>query len=214
MHVRWGFVGVSLLLACGTVMLGGQSSAPTVPLTHTGQPPSVKEVLAGRGIRGREQVVQALTMADPELRSLAAARLEEEKDPEAAALLRKALSTEENPVVLVNFASMLWALGEPEGRMRLEAFCRDAPSRDILMRAAEQLSFRHKGGLCARALLDDYRKGLSSGQLLETLSLLQAIASDVALEDKTQMSRVAEEESRSPDLHIRVEARHLSRELR
>lgn len=214
MYVRWGYLRVLVVLACNTAMTCAQGPPPQIPDMHTGQPPSVKQQLVEHGIRGRAQVVQALVTADPEVRSLAASLLAGERDPEAAALIQKALSTEQNPTVIVNFATELWALDVPEGQVRLEAFCRNAPSRDTLLRAAEQLSFRHKGGVCARALVDYYRTGLTSGQLLETLSLLQAIASDVTPEDKILMSRLADEESSSPDLHVRVEARHLSRELR
>ena len=214
MYVRNDYLRVLVLLGCNAAMTGAQGPAPQLSGMRTGQPPSVKQRLAEHGIRERAQVVQALVTADPELRSLAASLLVGERDPEAAALIRKALSTEQNPTVIVTFATELWALDVPEGQVRLEAFCRNAPSRDTLILAAEQLSFRHKGGLCARALVDDYRTGLTSGQLLETLSLLQSIASDVTPEDKIVMSRLADEESSSPDLHVRVEARHLSRELR
>ena len=73
---------------------------------------------------------------------------------------------------------------------------------------------RQKGGLCARPLVKAYRDAAALEQLLQILSILQAIAPDVKPEDKPNVITLADEESHSPDLHIRVEARRLGRQFR
>ncbi len=214
MHDRWSYLGLPLLFVCTACVLAAQARDSQGTYTHTGPLATASEILAEHGIINREQTVRALTAAEPMLRSVAALRLADEKDPEAVQLIESALEREQNSVVIVNFASTLWSLGEPRGQGRLEDFCQSLKTpTDILVRSAEQLSLRHKGGVCARALVSGYHNAFSAWQKLQIVHLLQAVAGDVKPEDKPDTIAMANEASQSPDLEVRVEARRLRRLL-
>ena len=85
---------------------------------------------------------------------------------------------------------------------------------DAVVGAAQQLSYRHKGGLCAHALVHAYREARASAEMIQIIDALQAIVPDISPDDKTEIVALADEESRSPDLHVRIEARQLGRQLK
>ena len=171
-------------------------------------------MLAARGINERDQVIRALSSPDSELRIEAAAFLVGEKDRDAAQLIRQAAARETNPVVLVNMESMLWSLGFNEGQLSLERLCKKKDtSRNTLVDATQQLSFRHKGGLCAPALEDAYHAAAAATQRLQIILVLQQVSDDIPPSTRADALAFAAEASQSPDLEVRVEARQLRRDL-
>ena len=205
---------VPIVLFCGMCAINAQTTGPEKTIVRTGPPPSASAILAEHSISGRQQVVKALAGADPMLRSVAARCLVEEKDPDAIYLIRNALQKEKDPMVIATFSSALYFLAGAEEEDRLEAFCQsDTTSRNTLIRAAQELSFRHKGGLCAQALVVAYWEASTSIERIEVLPGLQEIARYVPAQNRPQVLAFATEASRSADLGVRVEARQLSQYL-
>lgn len=204
MRVREIFMGLGLLTP---LMCHAQSAAPS-PLDKNivvRTMPSVSESLATKGIATRESVIAALRNPDPYIRKLAAAKLEESRDPQALALISDALNEESDPQVVVTFASMLWALGSTDGQQRLMSFCTKTDEEvQVLVQAAAELALRGKSGLCTKSLTQAYSDSLPAGRRIQILSMLSEVGDEAQAASEEDIDKVVASGIADPRAAIRL----------
>lgn len=96
-------------------------------LPSVGQaPPTFAEALRRHKIElTKPALIEALKNPDSEVRSLAAAKLAEDKAMDAIPAIKQALAVEKSPLARVNIAGALGWLGDPGGREELKKLCSD-----------------------------------------------------------------------------------------
>jgi HEAT repeat protein len=124
-------VGAALYLLCLTVAsMVGQDESTVV---FTGGPVALTEQLRLHGIElTREGLLKGLRNPDSQVRYLAALRLAEERDSEAAPAIEAALAAEKVPATRINIAIALVELGQPRGSQDLIAACGSPKLPDYL----------------------------------------------------------------------------------
>lgn len=92
-------------------------------------PPTFGEALRRHNIElTKPALIEALTNPDSDVRSLAAAKLAEDKAMDAIPAIKQALAAEKTPRGRVNIAGALGWLGDPDGRDELKKLCSDQNS--------------------------------------------------------------------------------------
>ena len=116
----------AILLLTGISALTQQDA-----VVWSGPPPTLRQLLTTRNINLTESsLVEALRNPDPEVRSLAALVLAEDKARDTLPAIQEALQSEKVPQTKTNIALALAELGEQKGFATLESMCgnRDVPA--------------------------------------------------------------------------------------
>jgi HEAT repeat protein len=136
---------------------------------------SFADSLHSRGVEtSRPSLIAALRNSDPEIRSLAALKLSEDHDLDAAPAIESALSLEKNLRARIDIASALWTLQDPKGLSSLNTMCSD-PSLpiNIIVDVVQKLSMIHESsGACIATVLgfvDSHRDRDSRSRVLPAL---------------------------------------------
>ena len=146
------------------------------PSLVEGRLPTFDEVLQMHGVQLTvPALVQALKSTDPEVRSLAAAKLQQDNVGEAVPAIRDALRTEQIPVIRVNLATSLARFGEAEGFDSLIDVCLN-PDMPPYLKARStglMLDLKREDKTCRDALIEALQSGEGGSFFLtEAVSLL------------------------------------------
>jgi HEAT repeat protein len=159
---------VTLILA--VTLVGSQP----IPQENGGALPTFGELLKRHNIQlTQPALVDALRNTDPEVRSLAAHKLAEDKAVETIPAIKDALASEKVPWTRMNIALALAGMGESIGFDTLEDNCKNkGTSGDIRTRSAEYLlRFNRDSTACLSGVLD-LLKGGSNGDRIAAAELL------------------------------------------
>ena len=147
------------------------------PISQQGfgeKPQTFGDLLKRHNIELTQQgLVDALRNTDPEVRSLAAHKLAEDKAVETIPAIKDALASEKVPWTRMNIAFALALMGESIGFATLEDNCKnDNTSANIRTRSAEYLlRFNRDSAACLSGLLDLLKSG-SNGDRMAAAELL------------------------------------------
>lgn len=116
----------SLVATLALLFLLGRAIPQNAGVNLGGMPQPLGDSLRGRGIDVSEpSLVAALRNIDPEVRSLAALKLAEDRYLDAVPAIEEALSLEKDSKSRIAIAEALWGLHDPKGLVSLQGMCAD-----------------------------------------------------------------------------------------
>jgi HEAT repeat protein len=144
-----------------------------VPPIVTGGPASLTQLLKQHHVDvTKVSLLNALKNSDPEVRSLAAEKLAEDKEQDAIESVQAALRVENVPGSRINIALALAQLGDEDGIVALKTACDDANLAGYLRaRAITYLLDLHRDD-CLNGVLEMLKPESDSDSRLQALSLL------------------------------------------
>lgn len=118
------------------------ATAQNAGVRSDGKLVSLSESLRNRGIDlSPPSLIAALHNVDPEIRSLAALKLAEDQQAQAATLIADALALEKNAKSRIAMSEALWTLNDPRGLAALQGMCTDRSLQiDAVIEAVQHLN--------------------------------------------------------------------------
>jgi HEAT repeat protein len=174
---------------------------------ENGALPTFGEILKRHNIQlTQSALVDALRNTDPEVRSLAAHKLAEDKAVETIPAIKDALASEKVPWTRMNIALALAGMGESIGFDTLEDNCKNKDtSADVRARSAEYLlRFNRDSMACLSGVLD-LLKGGSNGDRIAAAELLPRYR-NVSKEDSETVFTGLVEALHAPSPAVRIAA--------
>ena len=163
------FYGAFIILIWVTLAVAQQK---TISITNS-SPPTVEQKLQERhvGLTAPELII-ALKNSEAEVRSLAASALVDLHAQDARPAIVEAATTEQSPVVRVEFAFALLRFGDAEGEADLRKFCNQGDIPGYLrLRSASYLLSQKKSG-CLNSVLGMVRRNADSDTRAQALTML------------------------------------------
>ncbi|NYF92290.1 HEAT repeat domain-containing protein (plasmid) [Tunturiibacter empetritectus] len=203
---------INALIFIGILVAGHRPPiAQAIQLTSNDQGISFADSLRSRGVgTSPSELGGALRNADPQVRALAAYKLAEDHDSEAAQKIEVALVIEKNLQTRIDFSSALWSLGDEVGRKQLVAICNDLslPPKAITD-AASHLHMMGQDGRCENGILTLIDRATESYQRLDLLPFLPTIYSGASQKTIDRIVAIAQGMLNDKSPAVRISASHV-----
>lgn len=173
---------------------------------------SLAETLATHGITdlSEDSLIAALLNSNPQVRAVAAMKLDEDRHDDAVPAIESALSREQDVNAQIGLAQALIGLHDDKGVAHLHSMCTDASLNFMtLVRVVDALGLNHlQAGVCAETFFSAMSRSKEPGEIAMGASRLAVIYRDAtpeqALRITTTLRLLLADDKQEPS--VRMEA--------
>lgn len=199
------FPAVFMCYACVAV---GQQSTPTSPHVTVARGPlttSAQKLKEHNIPLNKSALVAALRDTDPEVRSLAAAELAEERAMDTVLSIEEALDREDVPTAKINIAAALAHLGEQRGTEILKEACSESGNPEPMKMLATRYLLDFGNPYCIAAEYEALRNESDQDSRIQALGLVSKFGG-ISPADKTELVNLSVQALNDPSAGVRISA--------